>query len=137
MVRRSAAGRRGRQQSGASITQLEWREIENPYPATEILSDDHIDATCETAYRILEEVGMDILHEEARAMLQHAGADVESGSDRVRFDRGLISETLSKAPSQVTLHARNPARTLKLGGNRIAFGSVASAPNASDIAGGR
>ncbi len=137
MVRRSAAGRRGRQQSGASITQLEWREIENPYRAIEILSDDQIEAICETAYRILEEVGMDILHEDARDLLKRAGADVEAGSDRVRFDRGLVREALSRAPSEVTLHARNPANTLRLGGNRIAFGSVASAPNASDIAGGR
>ena len=69
MVRRSAAGRRGRQQSGSSITQLEWRTIENPYQPIEILSDDQVEAICETAFRILEEVGMDILHEEARILL--------------------------------------------------------------------
>ena len=137
MVRRSAAGRRSRQQSGPSIPQLEWREIENTYRSVEILSDDQIEAICETAFRILEEVGMDILHEEARVMLKRAGADVEPDGDRVRFDRGLITEALAKAPSEFTLEARNPARSLRIGGNRIAFGSVASAPNASDIAGGR
>ena len=55
----------------------------------------------------------------------------------MRFDRGLIREALAHAPSQVTLHARNSAHSLTIGGNRITFGSVASAPNASDIAGGR
>ncbi len=137
MVRRSAAARRSRQQTGPSITQLEWREIENTYGSVEILSDDQIEAICETAFRILEEVGMDILHEEARMMLKRAGADVEPSGDRVRFDRGLITDALAKAPSEFTLKARNPARSLRIGGNRIAFGSVASAPNASDISGGR
>lgn len=137
MVRRSAAGRRSRHQAGSSIPQLEWREIENTYRSVEILSDDQIDAICETAFRILEEVGMDILHEDARVMLKRAGADVEPNGDRVRFDRGLITEALAKAPSEFTLKARNPAHSLRIGGNRIAFGSVASAPNASDIKGGR
>ena len=137
MVRRSAAGRRSRQQSGPSIPQLEWREIENTYRSVEILSDDQIEAICDTAFRILEEVGMDILHEDARVMLKRAGADVEPNGDRVRFDRGLITEALAKAPSEFTLKARNPAHSLRIGGNRIAFGSVASAPNASDIKGGR
>src|SRR3546814_11614866 len=36
-----------------------------------------------------------------------------------------------------SLHARNPAHDLPVGGRNIAFGSVASAPNASDLDGGR
>jgi trimethylamine--corrinoid protein Co-methyltransferase len=136
-MRRSTGGRRNRQLSGSSVNQLEWRVVENPYNPIEVLSEEQIEAICETAYRILEEVGMDILHEGAKKLLKAAGADVEPGSDRVRFDRGLIDEALARAPSQVTLHARNPSHTLEVGGTRIAFGSVASAPNASDIVGGR
>src|SRR3546814_20179608 len=36
-----------------------------------------------------------------------------------------------------SLHARNPAHDLPVGGRNIAFGSVASAPSASDLDGGR
>ncbi len=137
MVRRSAGNRKTRKQSGSSVNQLAWRPLENPYPPMKVLSDDQIEAICDTAYRILEEVGMDILHDGARQMLKAAGADVDPTGDRVRFDRGLIDSALANAPAEVTLHARNPAHTLTIGGNRIAFGSVASAPNASDIVGGR
>ena len=136
MVRRNS-NRRDRKQTGTSIRQLEWRTVENPYRPIEVLSEDQIEAICETAYRILEEVGMDILHEGAKQLLKEAGANVASNSDRVRFDRGLIKQAMANAPSEVTLHARDPAHNLHLGGNRIAFGSVASAPNASDIARGR
>jgi trimethylamine--corrinoid protein Co-methyltransferase len=78
--------------------------------------------------QILEEVGMDFLHPEALALLREGGAEVEDGTERVRFDRGLIEETLAGAPSE--LH-------LPVGGNNIAFGTVASPPNVSDLEGGR
>lgn len=136
MVRRSTGSRKPRQ-NGSSINQLDWHPVENRYPAMEVLSADQIDAICDTAYRILEEVGMDILHEGARDILKQAGADVDPSGERVRLDRGLIDQALAHAPSQVMLHARNPAHTLTIGGNRMAFGSVASAPNASDIVDGR
>ena len=50
---------------------------------------------------------------------------------------GFIEEYIAKAPSQYTLHARNPARNLVFGGRHINFASVASAPNVSDRDGGR
>jgi len=134
---------RGRRRSrrtgdrGSVPAQLAWRAIENPYPPFEILNAEQIDAICDTAYRILEEIGMDFLHTEALDILGRAGAKVDPGSERVRFDRGLIEEALSHAPSSFTLHARNPNRSLKMGGSYISFASVASAPNASDLQGGR
>jgi len=134
---------RGRRRSrrttegGPTLGQLAWRQVENPYPPFEILNAEQIDAICDTAYRILEEVGMDFLHPEALEILGRAGAKVEPGSERVRFDRGLIEEALSHAPASFTLHARNPGHSLTMGGSQINFASVASAPNASDLHGGR
>ena len=58
-------------------------------------------------------------------------------SQRVRFDRAMVLELVAKTPSEVTLHARNPERSLIFGGNHINFGSVASAPNCSDMDNGR
>jgi trimethylamine--corrinoid protein Co-methyltransferase len=135
---RDAGRRRGRKTlSGSTLQQLPWRQVDNPYRAVEVLNEAQLDAVCETAFCILEEIGMDFLHVDALEILRRAGADVESGSERVRFDRGLIKEALASAPESFTLHARNPAHDLLIGGNRINFGSVASAPNASDLDGGR
>jgi trimethylamine--corrinoid protein Co-methyltransferase len=46
---------------------------------------------------------------------------------------GLIAQV----PSQFTLRARNPARSLTIGGNHINFATVGGAPFFSDLAGGR
>jgi trimethylamine--corrinoid protein Co-methyltransferase len=143
---RDAARRRTRQGTGsraagrgpgAGLRQLPWRVPESPYQALEVLSPEQIEKIVEAAFRILEEVGMDFLHPEALDILGKAGAQVTPGSQRVRLDRGLIRQALASAPSQFTLHARNPVHDLPVGGRHIAFGSVASAPNASDLDGGR
>ena len=86
---------------------------------------------------MLKEIGIDFLHDEARAMLKNAGADVDPASRRVRFDPALVEAHIGLAPKEFTLHARNPARDLTIGGRHVAFGSVASAPNSFDRAGGR
>ena len=80
---------------------------------------------------------MDFLHDGARAMLKDAGADVDPASKRVRFPPALVEAQVGLAPREFTLHARNPARSLAIGGRNVAFGSVGSAPNSADRAGGR
>jgi trimethylamine--corrinoid protein Co-methyltransferase len=106
-------------------------------PPVEAVSAEGLERIHDASLRILEEIGMDFLLPEAREMLKAAGAEVEAGSQRIRFDRGLILEAVAKAPGRFTLHARNPARDLEIGGKALCFGSVASAPNCSDMEGGR
>ncbi len=135
---RDGTKRRGRQRREVgALTQLPWRSLRNPYAPIEVLSAEQIEAIHDTSMQILEEIGMDFLHSEAREILGRAGAEVEAGSDRVRFDRGLIEEAVGHAPPEFTLHARNPAHNLIIGGNHINFATVGSAVNASDLAGGR
>jgi trimethylamine--corrinoid protein Co-methyltransferase len=131
------SSRRRERRGGAGLRQLPWRNQRNPYKPIEVLSEDHLEAIHGTSLRILEEHGMEFLDQESLGLLKAAGAKVEPGTSLVRFDRGLILESIAKAPAEFTLHARNPARNLTMGGNHINFASVASAPNASDLDGGR
>src|SRR5882672_11971837 len=128
---------RERRTRGGALKQLPWRNYRNPYKPIEVISADEIEAIHNASLRILEEIGIDFLDELARARLKEAGARVEAGSQRVRFDRALILELVAKTPASVTLHARNPAHNLTFGGDHVAFGSVASAPNVSDLDRGR
>lgn len=80
---------------------------------------------------------MDFLNPEARSLLAEAGAVVEPNSERVRFEPGFIEEKISTAPSEFTIHARNPERNIHMGGNSVAFTAVSSPPNVGDEAGGR
>lgn len=131
------AQRRERRSRGGALKQLPWRSYRNPYKPIEAITADQIEAIHNASLRVLEEIGIDFLDEPARERLKKAGAHVEAGSQRVRFDRGMVLELVAKTPSEVTLHSRNPERNLTFGANHINFGSVASAPNASDMDNGR
>ena len=108
-----------------------------PTSPIEIASADQIEAIHETSLTLLEEIGLDILLPEARAIYAAAGADLEAGSERVRFDRDLVLAAVANAPAQVTLRTRNPARAVTAGRDRIAFATVGGPPNASDLKRGR
>ena len=114
--RRRGGGRAERERrSGSTLNQLKWRRVENPYLPIEVLHAEQIEAIHDTSLRVLEEIGMDFLHPEALDILEKAGAEVESGTQRVRFDRGLIEESIATAPAEYPLHARNPAHDLRIG----------------------
>ena len=108
-----------------------------PFAPLELVSTDALESIHQAALTVLMEIGVDFLHDGARAMLKDAGADVDPASKRVRFDPALVEARIGLAPKEFTLHARNPARNLAIGGRHVAFGSVASAPNSSDRSGGR
>ncbi|HWU00721.1 MAG TPA: trimethylamine methyltransferase family protein, partial [Terriglobales bacterium] len=129
--------RRERRSGGKSLKQLPWRQYRNPYKPIEAVSEDQLEAIHQGSLRILEEIGIEFLDADARKLLKEKGADVKEGSDRVHLDRGMIAEYVGKAPSQFTLHARNPEHNLTFGKDYINFGSVASAPNVSDLDRGR
>ena len=82
-------------------------------------------------------MGINFLLDEARDILKEAGADVDPDSTRVRFDPAFIEEKIKTVPSEFSLHSRNPAHTVTMGGNRINLAVVGSPPNVSDLERGR
>jgi trimethylamine---corrinoid protein Co-methyltransferase len=131
--RRRRAGERG----GGSGAARTLGQPAAPFPPLDLISRDELESIHQAALSVLREIGMDFLHDEARAMLKDAGAEVDSSSRRVRFDPALVEAHIGLAPPEFKLHARNPARDLAIGGRHVAFGSVASAPNSFNRAGGR
>ena len=87
--------------------------------------------------RILEEIGIDFLHEEAKTILKAAGCDVVPGLDTVRMDRNFVMEKVALAPSEFEIVPRNPARSIAIGGDNMVFANVASPPNVMDLDRGR
>ncbi len=138
MNRRTGGRRAGRKTSGrGGISQRPWARLRNPYSPIEVLSADEIEKIHLASLEILEDIGIAFLLPEALDILRRAGADVDHGSQMVRFDRALVEESLSRAPSEYTLHTRNPGHDLVFGGNHINFATVGSAPNVSDLERGR
>ncbi|EFO31613.1 trimethylamine methyltransferase [Roseibium sp. TrichSKD4] len=139
----SSEGRRGRRRRSSNASapnpfpQKPFCQPRHVYSPIEAISADELESIHQASLTVLEEIGIDFLHEEAKAMLKAAGADIEANGDRVRMDRGLVESLIAKAPEKFTVHARNPAHNIELGGDRIAFSCVASAPNAVDRDKGR
>lgn len=133
MARKS---RRTRRTSGG-IRQLPWRQPANPYSPLNVLSEDQVEQIHEASLSLLENFGMRVLHEGARELFAGAGADVDADTMMVRFDRNLVMEKLALAPSEFTLHARNPAKNIRMGGNHLAFTSVGGPAYCNDLDKGR
>ncbi len=129
--------RRAQRKDGGRAPQRPFRLLRSPYPPLEVLSEDHIEAIHLASLRILEEIGLQVLDDEALAILKRHGATVDPQGRMVRLDRGLVLECLAKAPERIALEARNPMRNLEMGGNAICFSSVAGPPNCSDLDRGR
>src|SRR5258707_4665513 len=116
---RSGGRGRGRAVGGGPIApKAQPRLLYAPVAA---VSEDELEAIHLASMTILEEIGIDFLHDGAREILKTAGAAVEAGSNRVRIDRFLVASQLGKAPAQFTLHGRNPGRNVEIGGNYIAL----------------
>jgi trimethylamine--corrinoid protein Co-methyltransferase len=134
----SRAGRRPRRERAeVGLAQRPFARLRNPFPPFELLAADQIEAIHAASLRVLAEIGINFLLPEAREVLKAAGADVEPAGPRVRFDPGLIEERIRTAPAAFTLHARNPERDVRIGEDWISFAVVGSAPNVSDLEGGR
>jgi len=132
--------RRGRDRaaSGPSSRLPEQRPFAQPrllHAPTELVSADQIEQLHVASLRILSEIGMRVLDPETRAFFTEAGAALDG--DMIRLDPELVESVITTAPEEFTLHARNPAHDLHIGGDHLAFGSVASAPNVADLDRGR
>ena len=99
----------------------------NSMPRYEILSEDALEVLDRGWRRIVSEIGIEFLLPEAVELLRAAGQTVED-ENRVRFDPEFILEQVAKAPSQFELQARNPANSLTIGGNNMAFAPVYGCP---------
>lgn len=135
--------RRGRERDRAiadgpkNIEQPEFRHHRRPFEPTRVVSDDELEAIHTASLSVLRDTGIDVLDPDAKRIFADAGADVAADGDRVRFDPEMVTEAITTLPSEFTLHARNPAHSLRIGGDNVVFTAVASPPNVSDIAGGR
>jgi trimethylamine--corrinoid protein Co-methyltransferase len=137
---------RGRRERGGRAALREARThrsvgLGRPYivrniPTYDILGEENLACIERAADRILSEVGIEFRDDPASLELwRRAGASVDGV--RVRFEPGMLREILKAAPPRFTQHARNPARSVEIGGNAVVFSPAYGSPFVMDLDKGR
>ena len=112
------------------------RFIERNIPNLEILNDEALEIIEANAETVLEEIGVNFVDNPAALdRWKAAGADVDD--ERVRLPKGLARKLCSTAPSSYVQHARNPDRSVTVGGINLVLAPVYGPPFVRDLAGGR
>ena len=135
-ARRRGGGGAARRAERTAVSIETAKYIERNIPNYEILTEEALDVIEANAETILEEVGVNFVDNPAALeRWRNAGADVDG--ERVRIPRGLARQLIKTAPSQFTQHARNPERSVVIGGKNMVLAPVYGPPFVRDMDGGR
>lgn len=129
LARRGRSARRAAPPSTVSYTQ---RAI----PRYQLLDEAALAAIETQADWILDRIGVEFRGDEvALALFRDAGARVEG--HRVCFEPGLARRLCASAPERFMLHARNPKRSVQLGGRDVVLMPGYGSPFVTDLERGR
>lgn len=140
------ARRRSRRYQGRSGAPGQNPHLEVPYitrriPTFDLLDEESLTRIEATAERILAEIGIEFRDDpETVRLFRAAGGktrDLGGGRCNIRFEPGLIRDLLKTAPARFTQHARNPARSVEIGGDRVVFAPAYGSPFVMDLDRGR
>ncbi len=110
--------------------------IQRNIPNFEVLSEEALDIIEANAETVLAEIGVNFVNNPgALDRWREAGAEVTG--ERVRIPRGLARKLCSTAPSSFTQHARNPERSVEIGGRNLVLAPVYGPPFVHDSVTGR
>jgi len=134
---RRTGGRAGRRAARAASAPDHAPYITRAIRPYELLTDEALEILEHNADTILEEVGVEFRdHPRSLALLADAGADVDG--QRVRFPRGMCRDIVtSSAPATYVQHARNPDRSVTVGGDATVFVPNYGSPFVTDLDNGR
>ena len=137
------AGRRSRSGGGAArraertaVSVETEKYIDRKIPLYELLDEATLELIEYNAETVLDEIGVNFVDSpEALERWKSVGATIEG--ERVRIPRGLARELCKTAPSKFTQHARNPERSVEIGGKTLVTAPVYGPPFVRDADGGR
>ena len=135
--RRSRSGGGAARRAERTAVNIETAKyIERNIPNFEVLSEEALDIIETNAETVLAEIGVNFVDNPgALQRWRDAGAEVEG--ERVRIPRGLAKKLIATAPSEFTQHARNPEKSVVIGGKNLVCAPVYGPPFVRDVEGGR
>jgi trimethylamine--corrinoid protein Co-methyltransferase len=134
-----AEGRRGRD-ARRSARQLRTAQsvayVTRNIPLTEILDEEGLATIEANAETLLQDIGIEFRdYPPALQRFKDAGCDIKGA--RVRFPRGLARKLCASVPPVYRQNARNPDRTVQIGGKATVFAPNYGSPFVHDLDNGR
>ena len=144
MEQSTGGRRRGRGSGGGAARRAERtavrieaaKFIERNIPNLEMLPEQTLEIVERNAETLLEEIGV-VFSENPAALERWKAAGAQVTGERVRLPKGLARKLCATAPARFTQHARNPERSVEIGGNSLVLAPVYGPPFVRDISGGR
>jgi trimethylamine--corrinoid protein Co-methyltransferase len=132
---RKRGGRRARSSGGGAAPAI-VPHITRKIPVYELISEEGLETIERNADTVLQEIGIDFRHPPALELFREAGADVRG--ERVHFPRGMCRSIIREsAPRSFVQKARNPERSVVIGGDNTVFAPVYGPPFVRDLDRGR
>lgn len=103
---------------------------ENKVPRVDVLDAERIEMVRQAAFRILEETGAKLMHEEARRMLAAAGARVKG--EIVKLPRYIVQAALATCPKGFTIYNRDGKAWMNMSPGWVYYGTATASPNTLD-----
>lgn len=104
--------------------------ISRTVKAVDYLQEGELEKIHQACLTVLEKNGVEFHSQEARDILEKGGAKVEG--EKVFFPPKMVMELIEQAPSEFTLHARNPENNVVIGGNNTVHAPGYGSPYVMD-----
>ena len=129
--RSRAGGRAARRALRSARDSAMLPGLHNALPRCAVMDADQVAMIDAASMDILENVGVVFRDPVALEDWRRAGAKLTG--DRVLLDRGLVRDLIATIPATFTLHARDPRKSVPLGGRAAIFVPMTGAPYLRDL----
>lgn len=102
-------------------------------PSVSVLNDAEVKEIDQASRLLLQDVGVQVTHDEALKLYEKAGARVNADEGIVKIPSHVINDTLSKCTSIIRLYGRDGVPPMMIGGRHTYFGTVGIATNVLDM----
>ncbi|MEL7564621.1 MAG: trimethylamine methyltransferase family protein [Dehalobacterium sp.] len=99
-------------------------------PYTRVLSEDQVYEIHLATMELLQQTGVDVFEERAKALLKDAGCLVQG--NRVRMPSGLVMKCIESAPERISIYNREGQPAMMLEDHKVYFGTGSDCPNIVD-----
>ncbi len=128
-------GRSARRAARVNAPVIHQPALMRNVPVYEVVNAEGVEQIHELAMRIVENIGVDFRDAESLDIWKKTDAEIQG--ERVRVSRDTLMALVDQAPPEYVHHARNPERTVTVGGHSMVVSPSYGPPYIYDLEGKR